>query len=482
MKRPDLNIRLKNVPELDPHFVPLGLYTDEFTKDAGVPVRLAFERENGNIAVFDTFIHENGPSYDAFAASEDAFCIERTVKFMLWSAGAFRIYVCGSENAAKYISGIYSENGARSFDRKTMERIYERPFETVYLPRCGDIEPSGGAPERVKSTCGVRIGMDIGCSNIKVCAVSDGKTVFMKTYPWNPSETACADMIIERIADSLNEAAGALKGSAHSTDHAVDKISVSTAGVFVNGRTRISSLFRSVPPHDLERRIYSIYPDICDAFNRKTGCRAVLSVINDGDAAALCAGLPDGLTDVLGISMGTSEAGGYVDGNGNVTGMLNEFAFMPLDVGIFRENGGLFEDKRDEWSKDLGCGVRYLSSEAVVRLAEKAGIAFESGFSLQDKVIEVQKLAGAGDRRAEAVFETVGCYLAHSVYTYYRFYGMKHIAVMGGVSAGPGGDILLRKCRNVLADEYADMYGDIDLIVPPEDMKTYGQCLAAALY
>lgn len=56
----------------------------------------------------------------------------------------------------------------------------------------------------------------------------------------------------------------------------------------------------------------------------------------------------------------------------------------------------------------------------------------------QDRVREIQRLVQSGDPTAIAVFDTIGCYLAHAIYTYQKFYDTEHVAVMGGISAGPG--------------------------------------------
>ena len=63
--------------------------------------------------------------------------------------------------------------------------------------------------------------------------------------------------------------------------------------------------------------------------------------------------------------MGTSEAVGYVDENGAVTGWLNELAFAPVDANP--------EAMADEWSGDIGCGVKYFSQDGVIKLAPRAG-------------------------------------------------------------------------------------------------------------
>jgi predicted NBD/HSP70 family sugar kinase len=86
-----------------------------------------------------------------------------------------------------------------------------------------------------------------------------------------------------------------------------------------------------------------------------------LVVANDGDVAALSGSMYLKKNNILGIAMGTSEAGGYVDSKGNITGRLNELAFVPVD---YNKNAAT-----DDWSGDFGCGVSYFSQDAVIRLA-----------------------------------------------------------------------------------------------------------------
>ena len=453
MRLHGIAVEVGNRPAADPEFVPLGLYMDAFLKDATRPVSIAVERENGDISVFDTFVH-GGETY----AAADLAYLERIVKFMLWSRGGWRVSVCGDARAAEYIRTLYSETGARAFDRKTMETIYEKEFEVCALP----LEETPQASERAAAAGGFldgcRIGIDVGGSNRKVCALIDGKPVYRVTEPWRPLEHADPDYHIAELTASLRRAAAALPR--------VDAIGISTAGIYVNNRTRIASVFRSVPQQAFEEKITNIYPRVCAAL----GEHIPFAIANDGDAAARAGSLSRKARNVVGISMGTSEAGGYVDGSGSVTGRLNEFAFLPLD---------LRRTAPDPWSGDFGCGVTYLSSEAVVRLAHETGIPLrDGGMTMQDRVREVQRLVQSGDPAAAAVFDTIGCYLAHAIYTYQKFYKTEHVIVMGGISAGPGGALLLRRCRKVLAGEYPDL--EADLILPEEDERADGQSYAAA--
>ncbi len=449
-----IEVPLKNIPAADPEFVPFGLFQDAFLKDACLPVSVALERENGLVSVYRTFLHGD-PAHEA----ADFFYLERLIKFLLWSRGGWRISISGCEKAAAYIARLYQPDGARAFDRQTMETIYEKNFEVVSCsPENLPADTEGASPVGGFSD-GCRIGIDVGGSNRKVCAIMDGTMVYSATEPWQPVTNADPDYHIGELTASLRRAAASLPR--------VDAIGISTAGVFVNCRARIASIYRGVPKELFEEKITDIYPRVCAAL----GEGVPFAVANDGDVAALAGSISaGGVGSVVGVSLGTSQAGGYVDRNGGITGWLNEFAFVPVDM---RQTGV------DAWSGDAGCGVSYLSSEAVARLAEQLGISGRTDSAeLQDRVREVQELVRQGDENAAAVFDTIGCYLAHAIYTYSKFYEMEHVIVMGGVSAGPGGAVLIRRCRQVLQDEYPEL--KTDLIVPEGETRAAGQSFAAA--
>ena len=136
---------------------------------------------------------------------------------------------------------------------------------------------------------------------------------------------------------------------------------------------------------------------------------------------------------VLGVAMGTSEAGGYVDLNGNITGWLNELAFVPAD---YCEQAMV-----DEWSGDYGCGVKYFSQDAVIKLAPAAGIELDASLSPAEKLKVVQQLHSQGDERAKKIFETIGVYFGYAVACYAMFYEIKHVLILGRVTSGEGGNI-----------------------------------------
>jgi len=175
---------------------------------------------------------------------------------------------------------------------------------------------------------------------------------------------------------------------------------------------------------------------------------------------------------VLGIAMGTSEAVGYVDTEGCVTGWLNELAFVPVDANP--------NAMRDEWSGDIGCGVKYFSQDSVIKLAPRAGIELDEKLSPAEKLKVVQALMAEDDERATKVYESIGVYLGHTLAYYYDLYSFKHVLLLGRVMSGKGGDLILAKCKDVLSDEYSEISAKINIALPDEKFRRVGQSMAAA--
>jgi predicted NBD/HSP70 family sugar kinase len=175
---------------------------------------------------------------------------------------------------------------------------------------------------------------------------------------------------------------------------------------------------------------------------------------------------------VLGYSMGTSVAAGYVTPEGNITSWLNELAFVPID---YRDDA-----PADEWSGDIGCGVQYFSQQGVSRLLPAAGIEVPSEMPLAERLVELQKLMAQGDPRARKVYETIGTCYGYAIAHYGEFYDIENMLVLGRVTSGEGGDVILENARVVLKDEFPALAEKIRLRTPDEKDKRHGQAIAAA--
>ena len=452
MERHGISVEIKNIPVLDPEFTPILRFNQAFLKTASKPVSIAVERADGQMATTHTFIHGTPEMAEA-----DRYYIDRLVKTELWMKGGFRIYV-NDKDVCDYLKSVYCKGGAREFDWDYFANVFEHPFEIILtdkVPESMDIsKPMGGHLE------GCRIGFDAGGSDRKVSAVIDGETVFSEEVVWFPKITADPDYHYDGIVSALKSAAAHMPR--------VDAVGVSSAGVFINNRTMAASLFLSVPKELYDAKVKDIYiRAIRDTFGD-----IPYAVYNDGDVSALAGTMSLNDTNVLGIAMGTSEAVGYVNEEGCITGWLNELAFVPVDANP--------EAMEDEWSGDIGCGVKYFCQDGVIKLAPRAGIELDASLSPAEKLKVVQKLMEEGDRRAAQVYESIGVYLGHTLAYYYEKYGFRYVLLLGRVMSGKGGEALLETCQKVLNDESPEAAAGFKLTLPDEKFRRVGQSMAAA--
>lgn len=427
-------------PPLDPGFVPAVLWMRDYLCDAHEPFSIAVEREDGQIYRFDTHLRTDG-------GADTQYFAQRLVKTLLWIAGGWRIHLSGNQSVCECIAAAYREGGARAFDTAFLSSAYGRPFAVQSCP--GGVPPASTSVRKAGShTDGCRIGLDAGGTAIKICAMQDGHVVWSGVHPWEPK--AHADLAYHRaqLSAACTMAANELPR--------VDALGVSTAGIVVGNRVTKSSLFVQVPGGQ-GGDIYA-------------GLAPRVTLVNDGDAAALAGALELGRARVLGVSMGTSQAGGYVDAAGCVTGQINELAFVPVD---YRPDAPV-----DPWSGDAGCGVSYLSQDAVARLAPRAGIALSDNLTPSQKLHEVQALLDKGYDAAADIFRTIGVYLGYAAAQYALYYDIGTIRLLGGVTVGRGGELIAEEARRVLAAEFPEL--DIIFSLPESQERRLGQAFAAA--
>ena len=454
MKHLGVDIPVINQPLLDPGFIPMGLFNQAFLKTARKPLSIAVERENGQVAVVNTFIHGTEEM-----AAADAYYVDRLVKSILWMKGGYKVMVCGDAGIYAQLKETYSASGSRAFDADFMAGVYEKPFEVLLTDSVP--EETGISQAVGRHLDGCRIGFDAGGSDRKVSAVINGEPVFSEEVVWFPKTNSDPDYHYDGIVAALKSAAEKMPR--------VDAVGVSSAGIFIDNRTMVASLFLKVPKDLFEQKVRDIYiRAVRDTF----GPDVPLTVCNDGDVSALAGAMGLGEDRVLGIAMGTSEAVGYVDENGNVTGWLNELAFMPVDANP--------EAMEDEWSGDIGCGVKYFSQDGVIKLAPRAGIALDESLSPAEKLKVVQKRMEEDDEAAKQVYLSIGTCLGHTLAYYHELYQCRHVLLLGRVMSGKGGDLILEEALRVLAEEYPQYNDKLLPALPDERSRRVGQSVAAA--
>ncbi len=450
-----IDFEMKTTPSLDEGFIPLSKWNEAFLAQARVPFSIAIHRTGGLVSVFGTRIIGTDERRDA-----DVFYIERTVKFLLWARGGYQIDLYGPSEVGREVAAIYSANGARAFDHAFMAKVYEKPFQVNVLPYEQRIAPHESAKPVGRHLDGFRIGFDAGGSDRKVSAVIDGKVVFSEEVVWYPKINENPDYHFEGILDSFRKAASYLPK--------VDAIGISSAGIYIDNRTMAASLFLKVPDDLFKKKVKDIYIRAA----REISETAPVEVANDGDVTALAGAMDLNDNEVLGIAMGTSEAGGYVDSKGNITGWLNELAFTPVDAQPCA--------MCDEWSGDIGCGVKYFSQDAVIKLAPRAGIDMDLTRPPAENLKIVQDRMKAGDQNAAKIFESIGVYLGYSIPLYATFYEIRHVLLLGRVLSGEGGNLVVHTARRILAEEFPECHARIQLHLPDETNRRVGQSIAAA--
>ncbi len=452
-------MKLKVNAKLDPKFAPLSVVCRdmrEATKDDGQDLVIAIQRNKGYTVTYKTRVFKDGTGHD----EENFNFVERMTKALLWVAGGYKVVIAGSETIGAKIKEAFSYGGSRDFDVKFMERVYETKFEVESVALADAPEDKSAAAPIGRHLDGCRIGFDAGGSDRKVSAVVNGESVYSEEVVWFPKTNSDPDYHYQGILEAMKTAASKMPR--------VDAIGVSSAGVYVDNRIMVASLFLKVSDEDFDKKVKNMYLDVA----KEIGENIPIEVANDGDVTALAGAMDLDDNAVLGVAMGTSEAGGYVDPDGNITGWLNELAFVPVDA---CKNAMV-----DEWSGDYGCGVKYFSQDGVIKLAPFAGIELDENLSPAEKLKVVQGLMEKGDQRAADIYDTIGAYFGYAIAFYTEFYDIKHVLIMGRVTSGEGGQILLNRAQEVLDKEFPELAKKIELHIPDENSRRVGQSVAAA--
>jgi len=447
----------KLIPPLDKEFRPAALVNRNFqaqVKPVGIPLVIGLERSENEFSRYETSVYpENHPN-----AAANFQYVERLVKFLLWQRGGFRVYIGGPREIGEYVRERYAADGAQKFDHDFMgEQVYERTFEVVSCD--ADEVPASRETGKLlgRNLVGSRIGFDLGASDRKVSAVVDGKVIYSEEVVWEPRKHDDPEYHYREVLSALKTAAGKMSQ--------VDAIGGSSAGIYIDNRPMVASLFRNIP-----RERYSEVRNLFERIQREMG--VPLEIINDGDVTALAGSMSLEDNGILGIAMGSSEAAGYVDINGHIMGWLNELAFAPID---YSPNAPV-----EEWSGDIGCGASYFSQQCVFRLAPKAEIEIPADLTDADRLKFVQEKLEAGHEGAANIWQSMGIYLGYGLAHYADFYDIKHVLILGRCTSGRGGDLILKGAKEVLRVEFPELAGRIHIQLPDEKSRRVGQSIAAA--
>ena len=453
----------KFLPELHPTFRPAILVNRAFeaaARDTGaaVDVGIGLEQADGSVFHHRTVLfpadHELEPNNFRH--------LERMVKFLLWQRGGRKIHLSGADAYVDRLQDYYRTNEFGKFDDDVIGVKNNR--HSLEVVACAELPAENSQARPIgRHLDGCRIGFDLGGSDRKAAAVIDGEVKFSEEIVWDPYFEPNPDYHYEGIIDSLKRAAEHLPR--------VDAIGGSAAGCYSHNKVTWASLFRGVGPQDFDAKVRDMFTNIAEEWD------CPLEVINDGEVTALAGSMAlrkkeESGNGVLGIAMGTSEGGGYVDMDGNITTWLSELAFAPVDLHP--------EAPADEWSGDLGVGAQYFSQQAVARLLPASGIEYDASLSMPEQLKIVQKLMEAGDERALKIYDAIGIYLGYTLAHYAEFYEFQYVLLLGRVTTGPGGEHIITRSKEVMASEFPELAERIKFHFPDETEKRHGQAIAAA--
>ena len=420
-------------------------------------VAIAWEREDGKVFRYDLPIPKR---LDASAVKFVSHVVERIAKFALWAAGGWKLYLSGPDAVVKPVAKAYTKKGLRAFDYDFFSSIYGRPVEAVVVP-LAKMPEFNEKLQQVKTVAdGCRIGFDLGASDFKISALKNGKVVFSKEFPWDPRNNADPEYHYSMLTAGLKEAAAALPR--------VDAIGGSTAGVLVDKKLGLASLLRAVKEKNPKK--FEQGQNIFYRIEKEWG--VPFAVYNDGDVTALAGMISMNRNGILGVAMGSSEAVGYVDPKRRMTGRICELAFAPVDFNPCAP--------KDEWSGDYGVGAMAFSQQAANWLAQKYGFKFPKAMKLPERLKVVQAAMEKGDARALKVYLEIGRFLAHAIPWYNEFYDYENMMILGRVTSGLGGEVILETAKRILKDVYPEWAEKIDIFMPDEKARRLGQSVAAA--
>lgn len=461
---------------LDPNFAPVILGKKNYLKYvSGSKDNLAWAllREGGCCGREELPVFADGHA-DVDASIHLAGVL---IQMMMWERSGFELQLAGPPKICAELQKMFSLGGRYDFEVKTMPKVCgtpDKPFTVKIVGSAADLPPAKDEPIVCgKDASGCRLAFDLGKSDIKTVAVKDNEVLESKETEWdttNPDPQYHWDMILTAMKETASKLPKieAIGGSA-------------TGTVGPNNEATWCDIFPNVPPPVYKEKVVDIFQRLAKEFGD-----VPLRVINDGEVTALAAIMKIGAGNVLGISMGSSEGGGYANADGNLMGWINELCYIPCDLNP--------EAPTDPWQPHCGISHKYLGQRGATKLAAAGGVDIPEEMQVWHpnmntmkhephakclKLIQAAMKDPAKEPQCRKIYETVGVYLGYSVALYCEHYKIDHLMIMGRVSSGDGGQVMLDKAKEVIQTEFPE-YQHIQFHTPDEHFKRVGQCIAAA--
>mmetsp|Transcript_24723 Transcript_24723/g.53772 ORF Transcript_24723/g.53772 Transcript_24723/m.53772 type:complete len:502 (-) Transcript_24723:25-1530(-) len=460
---------------LDPNFCPVVLSKKLYLKHvAGSPFTLhwALPRSDGCARGSLPVLADTHADLSA-SIHLAGVCIQE----MIWQRSASELLLFGPPKLSAAVAEAFSSDGKYAFEVKTMPKVCgtpDRPFPVRIVDRIEDL-PAAKDTKQVcgKDATGCRLAFDLGKSDIKTVAVKDNEVLESMETEWDVTNPD-PEYHWEKILGAMKQAASRLPK--------VDAIGGSATGtVSGNSEATWCDIFPNVPPDVYQEKVVNMFHRLAKEFGD-----VPLKVINDGEVTALAGMMMVTKGNLCGISMGSSEGGGYCDEEGRLLGWINELCYIQLDMNP--------EAPGDPWTPHRGISHMYLGQRAATRLAELGGVELpddlkpaapgmntmkHEGHAKCLKLIQAAMKDPAKETQVRQIYETIGVYLGYALAQYSEHYKIDNALVLGRVSTGTGGQIMLDKAKEVLMAEFPHL-GHIQFHQPDEHFKRVGQCIAAA--
>jgi len=462
---------------LDPNFSPLILGKRQYlaaTKDCVDKLEWALPRADGcgrySLPVFPA----DHPDVEA-----SNYLAGILIQEMIWQRSASCLMLSGPSTICEAIKAQFSPGGMYEFEIKSMPNVCGTPEKTfeVTIVDAAALPAAADTPQECgKDANGCRLAFDLGKSDIKTVAIKDNEVLYSKETEWdvtNPDPQYHFDAIVAalKIAKEALPQVDAIGGSA-------------TGTVSGDNEATWCDIFPNVPADVYKEKVVDIFKRIA----KELAGDVPLKVINDGEVTALAAVQRIKAGNVLGISMGSSEGGGYANSDGNLLGWINELCYLKLDLNP--------EAPTDPWTKGAHTGIShmYLGQRGATKLAAKAGVEVPENYVYPHadmctikhedhakclKLIQQAMADPAQEPQVRRLYETVGVYLGYGLAQYCEFYKIDHVMILGRVSKGQGGDLMLETAKKVLQEEFPE-HANITFHTADDHFKAVGQCIAAA--
>merc|ERR1719362_2432164 len=352
-----LLVRPKIPAPLDPNFAPLILAKKNYLKaveGSSEFLEWALPRSDG-VGRYKLPVFADG--HEDVEAS--IYLAGVLIQEMIWQRSASGLLLSGPPKICEALKAAYSIGGQYEFEVLQMPKVCgtpDKPFTTT-ICEPSKLPPHKDTPQACGTVAnGCRLAFDLGKSDIKTVAVKDGEVLYSKETEWDVTNPD-PDYHYTAIRAALEKAKECLPK--------IDAVGGSATGT-ISGSNEATwcDIFPNVPPDVYKAKVVDIFSRI----TKEVAGDVPLKVINDGEVTALAAFQKIKKGNIMGISMGSSEGGGYSNADGNLMGWINELCYIKLDLNP--------EAPTDPWTKGnhRGMSHMYLGQRGATKLAAKAGV------------------------------------------------------------------------------------------------------------